>query len=385
MALIHFDRKSDSSEAKAMPRPKKPNPMVEGVEKVAATLAGFDYKVEADDFVLYELHRLIDEDRASFDDVEFRRLIDEGIRAHIEDNLETRARIASTLRRAPLTGDALTVATRVIHAVEDTESDLCNVAVLVHNYSTYLLSRLEQLTDDTTDDKIVTAADLLFESTGDRSAAETALNVLCNNPSPVSTRVLAHAISEPLLDEDLETRAFAELKASWPAPRHYLFYNLHDHPHDDIPIRWFQLFVEVDELTTVELVLEELRAHGENPDYREDLTALMEVLKGSRDPQLEDKVLAAINSPSTGAAVASLLRKFLEEHHPTPSGHTNTWSANERAYAVNQQYLAAAAAFERGDHTQAAMALDEILASDPAYPFALSLKEILRKNRPATD
>jgi tetratricopeptide (TPR) repeat protein len=368
-----------------MPRPKKTNGMVEGVEKVAATLAGFDYKVEPDDFVLYEVHRLIEEDRASFDDAEFRNLIDEGIRAHIEDSLETRARLASTLRAAPLTGDALTVATRVIHALEDIQSDLCNVAVLVHNYSTYLLSRLEQLNDDTTDDRIVTAADLLFESTGDRSAAETALDVLCNSASPVSVRVLAHAISEPLLDEDLESRAFTTLKSSWPSVRHYLFYNLRDHPHEDIPIRWFQLFAEVDEVTTVELALEELRAHGDNPDYREDLAALTDVLKGSRDPQLEDKVLGAINAPSTSPAVVELLRKFLEEYRPATSPGENPWSLNERAFELNQKYLSAAALFERGDYTQAGMALDELLASDPAYPFATGLKEILRKHRPETD
>ena len=33
------------------------------------------------------------------------------------------------------------MATRVVHAVEDVQADLCNVAVLVHNYTTYLLSR----------------------------------------------------------------------------------------------------------------------------------------------------------------------------------------------------------------------------------------------------
>ena len=126
------------------------------------------------------------------------------------------------------------------------------------------------------------------------------------------SRVLAHAISEPLLDEDLEARAFAALKSSWPSPRHYLFYNLRDHPHEDIPIRWFQLFVDVDELTTVELVLEELRAHGDNPDYREDLAALMEVLKGcAGSRRFEDKILDAVNSPAMNAAVVPLLRKFL--------------------------------------------------------------------------
>src|SRR5262245_63919581 len=121
-----------------MPRPGKRNPLVEGAEKVAVVLAGFDYNVHAEDFVLYELHRLIEEDRASFDDAEFRNLIDEGIRAHIQDDLDTRAHLAGTLRSAGLKGEANTVATRVIHALEDLETDLCNVAVVVRNYIGYL-------------------------------------------------------------------------------------------------------------------------------------------------------------------------------------------------------------------------------------------------------
>jgi hypothetical protein len=368
-----------------MPRPNKSNAMVEGVEKVAATLAGFDYNVEAEDFVLYELHRLIEEDRASFDDAEFRRLIDEGIRAHIEDNLENRAKLAAVLRSAPLTGEAETVALRVVHAIEDIQSDLCNVAVLVHNFTTYLLSRLEQLNGDTTDDRIVTAADLLFESTGDRSAAETALAVLCINPSPVSARVLSHAISEPLLEEDLEAKAFAAVKASWPSPRHYLFYNLREHPHEDIPIRWFQLFVEVDELTTVELALDEFRAHGDNPHYQEDLAALLEILHGCRDPEIEDKIMSAINASTTNPAVLPLMRKFLEEHRPIEPNPTNAWGRHAEALKLNQKYLSAAALFERGDHTQALMSLESILAEDPTYPFAVGLKQIIEKKRPETD
>jgi hypothetical protein len=359
--------------------------MIEGVEQVSATLAGFDYKVEAEDFVLYELHRLIEEDRASFDDVEFRRLVDEGIRAHIEESLETRARLSGVLRSAPLTGDAETVALRVVHALEDVQSDLCNVAVLVHNYTAYLLSRLEQLDGDTTDERIITAADLLFESTGDRSAAETALNVLCASSSPVSARVLAHAISEPLLEEDLEAKAFDALKAAWPSPRHYLFYNLREHPHEDIPVRWFQLFVEVDELHTVELVLEEVRAHSENPDYQEDLSAVMGVLHGSRDPELEDKIMGAINAPSTSKAVVPLLGKFLEEHGPMKTPGRTPWTRQAELLDLNQQYLAAAAFFERGEQTQAMSALDEILVREPAYPFAVSLKEVIGKKRPETD
>ena len=65
-----------------MPRPKKPSALMESAEKTAAVLAGVDYGVHPQDFVLYELHRLIEEDRASLDDSEFRTLIDEGIRAH---------------------------------------------------------------------------------------------------------------------------------------------------------------------------------------------------------------------------------------------------------------------------------------------------------------
>src|SRR5688572_5571571 len=296
-------RKSASSEPdRSMPQPRKSAALVQGTEKAAAELAGFDYGVHREDFVLYELHRLIEEDRASFDDAEFRNVIDEGIRAHIQEMPHVRASLARILRSAPLKGEAQTVAMRVVHALEDMESDLCNVAALVLNYTGYLFTRLEELDPDPGDDKISTAADLLFESTGDRSAAETALDVLCATVSPVTARVLAHAVSEPLLDEDLEARAFAALKASWPLPHHYMLYNLREHPHEDIPIRWFQLFVEVDEPKTVELFLEELRAHGENPAYLEDLIALAETLQGCRDPELEDKILDAVNSTRTSPA-----------------------------------------------------------------------------------
>lgn len=358
-----------------MPRPQKPSSLVEGAEKTAAVLAGFDYAVHSEDFILYELHRLIEEDRASFDDAEFRKLIDEGIRAHIEDSLDIRARLAGLLRSAGLTGEAGTMAMRVVHALEDAEADLCNVAALVRSYTAYLLSKLEALESDSPEDRVTTAADLLFESTGDRSAAETALDVLCSTPSPVSARVLAHAVSEPLLDEDLEARAYAALKASWPQPRHYLLYNLREHPHEDIPIRWFQLFADVDEPTTVELALDELRVHGENPRYHEDLAALTEVLKTCRDPEIEDKILDAVNSPATNAAVLPLLRKFLEEYRPPARAATDVWTQRSRVLKLNRDYLAASALFDRGERAKASRAIDQILKEDPAFPFALMLKQ----------
>jgi hypothetical protein len=50
-----------------MPDPNKFSPLLKGVEKAAAVLDEFDYGVHPEDFVFYELHRLIEEDQASFD------------------------------------------------------------------------------------------------------------------------------------------------------------------------------------------------------------------------------------------------------------------------------------------------------------------------------
>jgi len=357
-----------------MPRPQKTDSIIEGAEKAAAALAGFDYEVDAEDFVLYELHRLIEEDRASFDDPEFRALIDSGVRAHIGERPEVRARLAGILRSAA-SEQTRTVTLRIVRALEDVNANLCNVAAVVRNYTAYLLSRLESVQPNEGDDRIGEAADLLFESTGDRDAAETALAVLCAAPSPVSARVLAHAVSEPLLDEDLEAKAFGALKSFWPLPRHYMLYNLQGHPHEDIPFRWFQLFVEADELTTADLVLEELRAHAESADYQEDLAALLDVVQGCRDPEFEDKILGTINSSSTNSAASALLRKFLEEHHPEPVSGETPWSRAEKQFDLNRQYIEAARLFDAGQVEEARERLDRILGEDPAYPFAVMLKE----------
>lgn len=362
-----------------MPKPPgKTNPLVKATDNVAAALLGFDYAVELDDFVLYELSRLIDEERASFDDSDFRNLIDEGIRGHIEESVSVRARLAGALRSAGFAGQTKTVALRVVHALEDLHSDLCNVAVLVLNYTTYLLSRLEALESAPQaekDDVINSAADLLFESTGDRDAAETALAVLCSNHSAISARVLAHAVSEPMLDEDLEQRAFEALKDFWPLPRRYMRYNLIGHPHEDIPLRWFQLFVEMDELACVDLALEELRAHGESPRYREDLFTLLALLHNCRDPELEDKILGALNAPGVSPEVARLLRGFIEEHHPATSTAT-PWKTREKMIELNRQYIAAARLFDQGDFDRSQQTLDGILAADPKHEFALMLKAL---------
>lgn len=360
-----------------MPSQKR-NPIIEGAEKAAAALVDFDYKVDAADFVLYELNRLIEEDRASFDDAEFRTLIDAGVRAHVAENMEIRAQLAGLLRLLATTDPtARTVTLRIVHALENLDADLTNVGVIVRNYVSYLLTRLETVPQEEGDDRIADAADLLFESTGDRDAAQTALTILSAERSLVSARVLAHAVSEPLLDEDLEAQAFTALKSFWPLPRHYMLYNLQGHPHEDIPFRWFQLFVEVDEVTTVDLVLEELRAHGDNPNYHEDLAALLDVLHGCRDPELEDKILGAVNASATSRAAASMLGKFLEEHTPGKVARDTPWTRAAKELGLNREYVAAADLFDRGQTKEAQSRIESILAREPDYPLGLMLHRLI--------
>src|SRR5437879_5523617 len=169
-------------------------------------LENFDYRVQCDDFFLYELGRLIEEDRASLEDEEFCRLIDAGIHEHIERRLEARAGIAARLRKlqpAPA---------RVLHLVEDIEASLRDVPLIVQSYMAYLLGKLEKCADQKPDEKVEAAAELLLESPEDRSFAETALEILGSIPSPPSSRVLAYVISEPMLEEDLEMTAYAHVR-----------------------------------------------------------------------------------------------------------------------------------------------------------------------------
>lgn len=388
-----------------MPRSRKTTPIVEGAEIVAAVLAQFDYAIDPDDFVFYGLAGLIDEDRASFDNDEFRRLIDEGVREHIQENPAMRAQLSSLLRRQlpTMEANARLVAERVIHAMEDLDSDLRNVGVLVRAYVSYLVARLQTIDDNSVQQQealrwlerwnageilredlvarlkaigtgaLAPAADLLFEAVDDRMAAEAAIEIIAGIRSPVSARILAHTVSEPMLPEDLEAKAFAALKMTWPLPRFYMLYNLHTHSHEDLPVAWFQLFVEVDELSTVDQALEELRVHGGDPDYQQDLAALLDVLQLCRDPELENKILGALNSPETDPLVLPLLHTFVREYQ-RPATQPHAWTRHLQNLKHNRRYIAAAKLFDTGRQAEAAVLLDEILNEDPEHPFAQMLK-----------
>jgi hypothetical protein len=337
----------------------------------ANPLENFDYRVECDDFLLYELGRLIEEDQASFEEEEFRRVIEAGIHEHIERRLDIRARMAHAMRVSGAPAD------RMLRSIEDIESPLRDIAQIIHSYTAYLFQRLEDCSAAAPDERITTAADVLLDSPGDRHAADASIGLLGSIRSSVSARVLAHVISEPMLDEDLETKAYELVRAMWPLPRHYILYSLKTHDHEDIPFRWFQLLIESDEPSAVDRILEEVLVHSGDSNYREDLVALVELLGRARDPETEDKILQVLNSDDTPASAINLLEGFLknakaQRHRDTES----PWAELDRVYAANKQYLAAAKLFDSGKKAEAEHALDELLKREPQYPFALMLKRL---------
>ncbi len=333
-----------------------------------------DYRVDCDDFLLYELGRLIEEDRASIEDEEFRRVIDEGIHEHIERRLDVRADLARALR-----SDG---AQREWKIVEDIEAPLRDRPAIVRSYAAYLFRRLEECSSLSHDGGVARLADQLFDSLDDRAAAERAIDALGSRRSAVSARVLAHAISEPMLDEGLESKAYGLVRAMWPLPRHFILYSLKPHAHEDIPFRWFQLLIEMDEPAAVDRILEEILVHGDDPDYREDLSALTELLGQARDPEAEDKIMHVMNSEAAPKFGVERLAAFLkntraQRHEDTKSASgANPWAELERIYAANRKYLAIAEMFDEERKPDARRALDELLKEEPQYPFALMLKRL---------
>src|SRR5216117_731671 len=101
-------------------------------------LEDFDYRINCDDFLLYELGRLIEEDLASFEEEEFRRVIDAGIHEHIERRLDIRADMAALLRTGGLSVN------RVLRCIEDIEAPLRDIPAIIHSYTAYLFRRLEE-------------------------------------------------------------------------------------------------------------------------------------------------------------------------------------------------------------------------------------------------
>jgi len=346
--------------------------------KLEKVLANFDYQVQCDDFLLYELGRLIEEDRASLDDEEFREIVDEGIHEHVQARLELRADIAKRLRLAmpDIAEDDRAAARRVLRAVEDIDSPLRDVALILTTYTSYLFQKLEDCASNSVS-RESEVADALFECMDDRSAVDAALNALGSIRTSVSARILVHLVSEQMLDEDLETKAYELLRRTWPLPRHYILYSLKRHNHEDIPFRWLQLLIECNEPEAVERVMEELRAHGDDPTFREDLLALIELLSRSSDPDTEGKMMQLLNDPQTPRPASEMLEEFLKTS-PLPRrvhAENSPWDAQARLQSANKKYQSAARLFDSGRREDANRKLDELLKEQPDYPFAVMLRK----------
>jgi hypothetical protein len=338
-------------------------------------LEKFDYRIPCDDFLLYELGRLIEEDKVSLDEPEFGRLIEAGIAEHVERRLDIRADMALNLRKDPRPGSG-----RLLRAIEDIETPLRDFPEIIQSYAAYLFERLETCAAAEPDDRLTTAADVLFESPDDRQTAAAALDALGGSPCAVSARVLAHAISEPMLPEDLEGKAYQYVRSMWPLPRHYILYSLKPHTHEDIPFRWFQLLIECDEPSAVDRILEEIVVHGDDPIFHEDLLALAGLFARGSDPETEDKILQVLNSEETPRAAAALLERVLKDERPGRGAGTEksgTWAAMDRPFAANKKYLVAAKLLDSGKNEECIRSLDTLLKEDPQYPLALMLKRLL--------
>src|SRR5204862_5970587 len=115
--------------------------------------------------------------------------------------------------------------------------------------------------------------------------------------------------------------------------------------------------------------------------YREDLSALVELLGRSSDPQTEEKIMQVLNSEQTPRAGVELLEGFLKNTNTL--GHKDTkraaepWASLDRLYAANKKYLASAKLFDAGRKTEAKHRLDELLKEHPQYPFAVMLRRLI--------
>jgi hypothetical protein len=399
---------------------RKITPNLESGDALSPFLEGFDYRLESDDFLLYELGRLIEEDRATFEDEEFRRIIDDGIRQHVEERPEIRAEMAWRLRAsyAGMHEAVQSIARRVIGALEDIEMPLRHISLILRTYTSFLFQRLQEAGEESTGreeearswidrwqkgevirEEMVqrlrsigrpaagAVADLLFESidnpdvdpAASRMAVDAALDVLGGIHASVSARVLAHAISEPMLEEDLELKAYLLVRTMWPLARPYILANLNAHTHEDLPYRWFQLLVEMDDVHSVDLILEELLVHAEQPAFAEDLAALLPLIESSKDPNKEDKILELLNVPETSAAAAGMLQHLLQRFskNSAKQSESNPWARLEYLRSLNQRYRAAAKLFDEGQKAEALRKVNEILKDEPRYPFAVMLKRLI--------
>lgn len=272
----------------------------------------------ADPYLVFELGRLLEEGKATLGHQEFRFLIRQGVRLEYDRDVSVRASFVEALRRTK--EGSSEILTQVIGAIEDIDFPLDRIGVIVRHYSERLFGGLAKTGPEAAAEEITRIVDQLFESPEDPGAARSAITRLeeISRRSPgshecgIGQRALAYAVSEPLLEEDLEEHACSVLRAAWPASRNFVLYNLRKHLHEDIPIRWLELLFAAGELRAVERVLEEVLSHAADPEYREDLLVSLDLIRRSKDPGRSGKLLRLLSGPHTPTASRALLRDWAD-------------------------------------------------------------------------
>lgn len=304
--------------------------MVDSAELFENLVDSVQFPVESDDFLLQELGYLIQDGEPSYEDDDFHFVIKQGIRLYVDPDVDLRARLVGSLRQAytGMKGASRRVAPTIIGAIEDVDFSLDVVGTVVQGYTKQLLKTLEGMTEDKSVDEtarewierwtegtleepallerfrgigskgVPAVADLLFDSLEDPTRNNTALNLLSMIHTPVAAQVLAYTISEPILEEKQEELARKILRELWPMALPYVLYNLRRHSHEDIPFRWFELLIDIDNTRAVDRILEEVVAHGRSDNYQEDLLTILPLLDRSNDPGVVGKLLRLITEDS---------------------------------------------------------------------------------------
>ena len=319
--------------------------MADSADLLSDVIADIEFPIPADDFTVYELARLTaDYERPLFKDEEFRLLVEQGIRLHVDSNVDLRARLVERLRhRAPeMDAAARKITPDVISGLEDIEFPVQRIGAVVSSYTNQLFQKLEGMPDSSEAEEearrlleewrggrlerqtlieelreigpaaVAPAADMLFESPDDRAAADTALELLSTLESNVSARILAYVVSEPILEEELEERAQQMLGEIWPTPLPYILYNLKRHSHEDLPYRWFELLVATRYTRAADRILEEVAVHSGLENFREDLLSILSLLDASKDPGVVGKILRLITDARTTEQTVRILEDWLE-------------------------------------------------------------------------
>jgi hypothetical protein len=296
--------------------------MEAGSTVLEGILSGIDVPLAEDDFLIRELERILSEGEPRAND-DFRFLIEQGLRLEWDGNQSLRARVAASLRlavRNGLRGPERRAATHLAGAIEDLDFPLSRISTFGTEYSKRLFDRLELSPGP--GETAASLVDVICEEENDAetsalavaSLGQLALGVDAQDPDRgVAIRALAYLISEPILEEALEEQAMSLLGSSWPAPRNYMLYGLRRHTHEDLPYRWIELLIELEEPRAVDRILEEVLIHARDSAFRQDLLGLLDLTARSRDPGRRGKCLRLLEGPGAPREARELLESWLAD------------------------------------------------------------------------